>query len=183
METQRLIIRTPELSDAKALLEIRNNEFVLQYNCFPKNDLESLTKMLEKTIASMNDKNIDDDIENETFHMIEKKSNCLIGAFFISKDYLRYKTNSCCIAYYLDEKFTRKGYMKETMNKFLDYLFNEKNYDVVTARAFAVNTASIKLLESTGFTCEGRLRRAVKGYNDIIHDDVIFSMLKSEYNS
>lgn len=174
METERLIIRKPLISDAKELHYICNQKFVLKYNCFPSRNLDETIEALEKSFS-------DDLNEKETFHIIEKTSSSLIGTIGFSKDYLRYKTNSCSISYLLDENFARQGYMKEALHEFLNYLFYEKGFDIVSARAFSENTASIKLLEASAFLKEGALRKAVKGHNDIIHDDFIFSLLKEEY--
>lgn len=53
----------------------------------------------------------------------------------------------------------RKGYASEAIHLVLRYYFNELRYQKVTVVIFDFNTASIRLHESLGFQCEGRLRR------------------------
>lgn len=95
------------------------------------------------------------------------------------KDQLRYQVNAICLSYYLDENYQGQGYMYEVLKLVIKELFDQ-GIEVVSARTFASNTASKELLIKLGFVLEGHLRRAVKGYQGIIYDDLLFSLLKDD---
>lgn len=170
METERLILRTARCGDEKDLMEIRNSEYVLKYNCMSKLTAEHLQEQVEKDMKS-----------DDTFYIELKDNHKIIGMIGIEADSLRYGVNSLCLSYYLGEEYSSKGYMTEALRKIIRYAFEEKHVDVISVRVFKDNMASRRLVEKLGFTNEGCIRRCVKGYGDIIHDDMIFSILKEEY--
>ncbi len=67
--------------------------------------------------------------------------------------------------------------MSEALNVVIDYLFDQGK-EVISARAFVGNESSKRLLLKLGFVLEGCLRKAVKGYQGIIYDDLVFSLIK-----
>ncbi|MFQ6862455.1 MAG: GNAT family N-acetyltransferase [Beduini sp.] len=170
IETPRLLIRLPQADDVKAILKICNSEHVLRYNAMNKVSTAELIKKFETPHESY-----------WTFHLVCKESNEIIGAVFIEPDTLRYKVRSVSISYYLDEAKTQNGYMHEALNEVLNYIFTILKMDIVTARVFSPNIASIRLLKKLGFLHEGTLRHAVCGYEDVIYDDLLFSLFKSEF--
>ena len=171
IETPRLLIRLPQADDVKAILKICNSDHVLRYNAMEKVSADELIKKFETTHE-----------DYWTFHLVCKASKEVIGAVFIEPDTLRYKVRSVSISYYLDEAKTQNGYMQEALNEVLNYIFTILKMDIVTARVFSPNTASIRLLKKLGFLHEGTLRHAVCGYGDIIYDDLLFSLFKSEFD-
>lgn len=170
METQRLLIRLPQADDVKAILKICNSDHVLRYNAMEKVGADELIRRYEMQLA-----------DHWTFHLVSRASNEVIGAIFIEPDMLRYKVKSVSISYYLDKAKTQNGYMHEALNEVLNYIFTVFKTDVVSARVFSPNIASIRLLKKLGFQHEGTLRHAVSGYGSIIYDDLLFSLLKSEF--
>lgn len=166
LETKRLILRKPEASDAADMLDIRNSEFILKYNCLKKISLEEMIQDIYQA-------------ENQ-YYLVEKTDKKIIGAVFIEPDSLRYQINSCTISYFLKEEYTHKGYMHEAMQAVIDNLFST-GLEVISCRVFKENTASLRLAETLGFTQEGIIRRGVRAYGDVVYDDVIFSLLKEEY--
>lgn len=170
METERLILRGAQPGDEEDLLEIRNSEFVLKYNCMKKITLEQLQEQVLKDMES-----------KDTYCVVLKETDKVIGRVDIDPDTLRYGVNALCISYYLGEQYASKGYMTEALRETIRYVFEERMVDVLSVRAFRSNEASIRLIEKLGFVHEGCIRRGVKGYQDIIYDDMIFSILREEY--
>lgn len=170
METKRLIIRKAEESDLQAYLNIRNSEFVLQYN-----PMSVIT--MEKGLERLKEYNQSENV----FFLETKDDNKLIGAVFAEQDDLRYRVESKTISYFLDEKCSGKGLMSEALKEIVKHLFRDEKTEVISARAFSENIASLKLLEKIGFTREGILRHCVKGLDGKVYDDVVFSLLKSEF--
>lgn len=163
METKRLILRYAENFDIEDILDFRNSEFVLTYNAMDQADEQMILDSLASTIV-----------------MEEKETRKVIGCIFVSEDSLRYETNSRCISYYLSENYALQGFMSEALEALITLLFNQ-GVELVSARVFKENMASIRLLEKLGFRHEGTLRKAVKGYKNIIYDDCVFSILKDEW--
>ena len=74
------------------------------------------------------------------------------------------------IGYHINEKFTNKGYATEAVNLFIDYLKDNTDLDKVYGIALAINKASRRVLEKTGFTLffegldlyQGKKRKIIK---------------------
>lgn len=168
IETERLILRTPETRDADDYLQICNSEFVLRYNAMnPKSREEVLASFAEPV---------------GTLVMEEKKSGRVIGAVFYHDDSLRWQIASRELSYFLDEAYSRRGYMKEALHALISHLFETEHLECVAARVFAPNTASRKLLASLGFHVDGIVPRCVKGYGDVVFDDVLHSIFREEFH-
>ena len=171
LETKRLILRAPEVTDAADYLEFCNSEFVLRYNAM----MPTTKDRVERKLA-------DEAYCNDTVFLEEKESGELIGAIFLEDDDLRYGVNSKSLSYFLREDHARKGYMKEAMRGVLAWLFETENLECVSARAFAPNTASRELLRSLGFQENGIIPKCVKGYGDVIYDDVIHTLFQEDFH-
>jgi RimJ/RimL family protein N-acetyltransferase len=170
METERLLLRGVQPGDEEDLFEIRNSEYVLQYNCMKKITMEQLQGQLMKDMES-----------KDIYCIVLKENGKAIGMIDLEPDGLRYGVNSLVISYYLGEQYASKGYMTEALREMIRYVFEERGVDVLAVRAFKANEASVRLIEKLGFIYEGCIRRGVKGYQDIIYDDMIYSMLREEY--
>jgi RimJ/RimL family protein N-acetyltransferase len=170
METERLLLRGVQPGDEEDLFEIRNSEYVLQYNCMKKITMEQLQEQLMKDMES-----------KDIYCIVLKENGKVIGMIDLESDGLRYGVNSLVISYYLGEQYASKGYMTEALREMIRYVFEEREVDVLAVRAFKANEASGRLIEKLGFIYEGCIRRGVKGYQDIIYDDMIYSMLREEY--
>ncbi len=172
METERLLLRGVQPGDEKDLFEIRNSEFVLKFNCMQIKTMEQLQEEIMKDMES-----------NDTYCIVHKESNEFIGMVFLNQDSLRYGVNALCLSYYLGEQYASKGYMTEALREIIRYVFEDRGVDVLSVRAFRDNEASLRLIEKLGFVHEGCIRRCVKGYQDTIYDDMVYSILKEEYKA
>ncbi len=169
LETERLILRRPEIVDAQAYTNIHNSEFVLRYNA-----------MRPTTPERMEGAFADPEYLNSAVFLEEKTTGKLIGAIFVEDDDLRYGVASKCVSYFMDEAYSRKGYMKEALSAFLSHLFASEALECICARAFSDNTASRALLKSLGFQENGIIPRCVKGYSGQVFDDVIHTLFPKE---
>jgi RimJ/RimL family protein N-acetyltransferase len=171
METERLIIRKAQCGDEADLYEIRNSEFVLKYNCMNKITKEQLGEQITK------------DAESDcVFHIVLKETGRVMGNIDLSADTLRYGVKALGLSYYLGEEYGSRGYMTEALREMIRYAFEERQAEVLSVRVFKDNTASRRLVEKLGFVSEGCIRSCVRGYDKELHDDMIYSMLKEEYN-
>ena len=161
--TDRLCIRLAKHSDVDMVLPFRNSEFVLKYNCMHKCTRDELQYEL---------------VREDSYVVVLDEQ--VIGVIDLHEDSLRYRIASKELSYYLDEAYTKHGYMKEALSAIIDYLFKVENLECVSARAFIQNIASHKLLLSLGMHQDGVLPKAVMGYNDIVYDDGLYSILREE---
>ena len=169
--TERLILRSPKPEDAQSYCAIHNSEFVLRYNAMMPTNPERM----EKRFA-------DPDYCNDAVFLEEKNSGALIGAIFLEEDDLRYGVASRGLSYFIREDHSRKGYMKEAMQGVIAWFFETEDLECISARAFAPNTASRALLRSLGFQENGIIPRCVKGYGDVIFDDVIHTLFRADFH-
>ena len=168
--TERLILRNAEINDVTTIHKLMNSEFIMKYNVMEQISIEEVENVV---MRNMKDRN--------TFYIVLPSTNEVIGVITLAKDSLRYGVNSLMLEYYLDEPYTRQGYMSEALNYLMNYAFDILKVELISARAFKDNIASCTLLKKLGFTHEGTLRRCVKAHGGIIYDDMIFSITKEEY--
>ena len=169
LETKRLFLRAPRQQDAESYTAIHNSEFVLRFNA-----------MTPTTSERMAAKFADEEYQENTVFLEEKGTGKLIGAIFLEDDDLRYGVDSKALSYFLSEEFSRRGFMKEAMEAVIAYLFETEQLDCICARAFVPNIASRALLRSLGFQENGILPRCVKGYGDVVFDDVIHTLFPGD---
>ncbi len=168
-ETQRLIVRHATAADLDDLFALFNDAEVLRYNCITDTTRERIAQNLEK---------------GQYKYVIQFKENGkVIGTIGKEEDSLRYGVNSICISYELKTEYTRKGYMYEALSAFLEYAFNTLKVDIVTARVFSANTASLCLLQKLGFTQEGCLKHAIHAPSGIIYDDCLFALFGEKHTT
>lgn len=165
IQTNRLDIRPGISQDADDLFAIRNDDAILRYNCMKKVSFE----IWEEEVL----------FGKDLYFLYEREKKRAIGCIQFQKDSLRYQTKTLEIAYWLDPKFWKQGYMKEGLEGMISYLFSI-GYVGITARAFADNKDSIKILESIGFVKEGELKDAVVAYNGILYDDCLFYLANNK---
>lgn len=169
LETKRLLLRRPRMSDLAPYEQIRNSEYVMRYN--------AMDRVKKKKVA---EQLLEDSASDRVFFLEERSTGSLVGAVWLAGDDLRQGLNAVCLEYFLDERFAGQGLMTEALEALLPYAFFRLGA-VVSARVFVENRASQRVLEKLGFTREGRLRQAVRGYRDVVRDDLPFSLLREEF--
>ena len=170
LETARLLLRKPELSDVDDYLEFVNSEFVRKYNA-----MTLVTR--EKAVREFTN-------AKEDFSVVALESKAdqkIIGMIYTQEDSLRYDVASKEFSYFLREEESRKGYMKEALCALIGHFFETEHLICVAARCFAPNIASQRLLESLGFRRDGVVRKCVKGYGDIVFDDCLYSLMREDW--
>lgn len=168
--TLRTRIRRPKLEDAEGLLQLGNDPLIQQFNCFSAPTLDKIMDYLNQVE------------QHPTRYVIaSRETDEYIGEINFERDSLRYGVNATMLSYNLLPSYQGQGIMKEVMAAVLNYLFNDKGVDLVSARVFASNVISQKLLLRFGFTQEGYLRHAVRCNATQVNDDCLFSLLKGEY--
>ena len=167
LETQRLILRNLKGTDLQAYLRFRNSEFVLRYNAMARQSTEEAEEYIRNNLT--NDRHV---------AIARKDTDAFVGMIYVEQDSLRYKANSLQVSSWLGEPYSAQGVMTEALGALVQHLLSRDDVNSVTARVFADNPGSGKLLRRLGFLQEGRLHQAVLGYDGILHDDLLFSFRK-----
>lgn len=167
IETERMILRNAVKSDAEPLAEIQNTPFVQRHNLYGTVTAEQMVECLAQN----------------TCVALERRQGGVIGCIYIKDDDFRYRVDSLELSGWVSEECADKGYMTEALQALIDYLFKTECHDRLTARVYAVNTPSLRLMERVGFKQEGYLQKAIKAPCGRIYDLVLFSISKDEYLS
>ena len=80
----------------------------------------------------------------------------------------------------LMKKHWGNGLMSEALCALVNYAFKEIGLDRIEASSDSQNRRSLRLMERCGFKKERVLRQRFY-YKDAFHDDVIYSLLKEEW--
>ncbi len=176
LETKRLVIRNPKLSDAKDITKNINNLNISKWLLvvpypYKLKDAVSWIKGLKKKT------------KDEIRFVIELKENKeVIGGMGIH--HINKFQGKCDIGYWLGEKYWRQGYGSEALNEILKLIFNKLKLRRVEVEVFAKNPSSGKLFSKFGAQKEGYKRKAVKCKADgKIKDAIMYGLLKEDWKS
>ncbi|TRX43103.1 GNAT family N-acetyltransferase [Flavobacterium restrictum] len=147
LETNRLLLRELQLTDAEAFFAMDSNPNVHQYLW------NKPTQKIEETIAIIafvRAQYVENNIGR--FAMISKETNEFIGwaGLKYNTDVVNNRTHFYDIGYRLDEKFWGKGYASEASFAWLNYGFKTMNIKTMTAAAHTNNGASNAILQKIG---------------------------------
>ena len=172
LETENLLLRQVDQSDAKDIYQHFSDENILKYH-----DLEAFTNIEQarKIIASF----------YERFHgnqmvrwgIAKKEDNIIIGTCGYH-NWLQ-KSFQAEIGYELSQAYWRKGIMTEALTAIIKFGFEKMELNRIAATVMLGNTASMKLLEKLGFIEEGILRE-YGFWKGEFHDLKMFALLKKE---
>ena len=147
-ETERLLLRPLELSDAEAMFAMDNNPIVHKYLWQqPTQTIEETIKVIEYVQRQYAENKIG------RFATILKETGEFIGwtgIKFVNDHVENGNTNFYDYGYRLNEKFWNKGYATEATKFWLDYGFKEMEIDKMNAYTHAENGASNRVLSKCG---------------------------------
>lgn len=164
LETEELILRSPELRDARRILdfEIRNRSFFDRW--MPRRDEEFFTLQGQRNLIEADLK------EMETGRKISlwlypkeeapESSICLaespapLGSIVFS-NIVRGAFLSCFLGYRLDNEHTRRGLMRQALSRAVRFIFEDVGLHRIEANIMPENSASRRLAEACGFSYEG----------------------------
>ena len=179
LETKNLKIRKFKIEDAediyKNLATERKLEKCLGYNIHQS--VEETKKMVSSYIHEYE--------ANELVWAIEeKKSNSAIG--YINAQEVSNLNKYCNIKFGIALKDVEKHYMEEALNCVLEYIFNEKNLNMVVSKFYdgnkEITNHKSAILEGIGMKKEAVLRnRRINEKTGIIENQVIYSITKDEF--
>lgn len=179
LETKNLKIRKFKIEDAediyKNLATERKLEKCLGYKIHE--NVEETKKMVSSYIYEYE--------ANELAWAIkEKQSHSAIG--YINALEVSNLKEYCNIKFGIAFKDIEKHYMEEALNCVLEYIFNEKSFNMVVSKFFDGNEEltnyKTAILEGIGMKKEAVLRnRRINEKNGVIENQVIYSITKDEF--
>jgi RimJ/RimL family protein N-acetyltransferase len=165
IETDRLLVREWEDSDADAFFELKKNspQFIYYLNFSTVKDSLDTIKIWTKY--------------QEMYPLILKESGKLIGVVGLVdvnryKEYRELEVHIC-------EKYNTISYSTETHKLILNYAFNDIGISVAFALCGCDNETLKQAMVNTGFVYEGTLRKFGRNMNDSMR----YSIMKEEFNT
>ncbi|MBS3157139.1 GNAT family N-acetyltransferase [Candidatus Woesearchaeota archaeon] len=151
-------LRKFNLSDLEILYNLFINDKVLK-NLLISFKAKEITLKMEKDWLRKVEKEYKSK-KPESYHLAITLNNKLIGS--IGANHIDYNNNSVEIGYWLGEEFWGNGSGTESIKKFCEELNRQFSFKRIEAYPFTHNKASARVLEKTGFKCEGIKRKAYK---------------------
>ena len=148
LETDRLLLRPLELTDADDMFAMDSNPEVHKYLWqTPAQHIDEVIKVIDYVRSQYEKNNIG------RFATIVKETNEFIGwtgIKFVDDHVENGNTNFYDYGYRLNENFWNKGYATEASKAWLDYGFNQMKIDKMNAYTHSENGASNHILEKVG---------------------------------
>lgn len=158
------------IDDAPALAEILNNKKIHD-NLEDGLPFPYTVKDAEEYISAMLSAD-----KNKSFAFAIVCDGKVAGSVSVfRRDNIHRKTGE--LGYYLGEKYWNKGVTTAAVKAICKLVFENSDIIRIFAEAFARNGASCRVLEKSGFTCEGVLKaNAIK--NGIVEDTKMYALIK-----
>ena len=152
METERILLRYWQKSDAEALFKYASNPDVGPRAGWPTHKSVEESREIIRTF-----------FHNETTWAIVLKETgeaigC-IGYYTHETSNIPIGENDCEVGYWVGKPFWNQGICTEALKLMLDYCINEKHFENIWADHFTGNPASGRVMEKCGFSDTGMLNR------------------------
>ena len=175
IETDRLIIRTPEDKDVHDIFVLMSDREIAASTGFrPMNTLSEAEGKIRR------------EMDGGRMFCISEKSlpEKVLGVFEITPHKTNTVSGEKCnyeICYFLHKEARGKGYMTEVVKRMKRYLFDERMADSLTIAVLPRNDASRRVALKNGFTYEGLERKCGTNYLDEVVDLEYYTLYKEEY--
>lgn len=173
LETERLILRKPRLSDAESIAKNIDNLEISKWLLAVPHPYK-----LNDAVWWINEHKKKD--QDYSFCIELKSEKGIIGGMGLSKVDL--EKGKADVGYWLGVDYHRKGYASEALTAILDLALNKLELKVIEAGVFKGNPSSGKLLEKFGFKRIGSTSKAVRCKADgKIKYDQLYRLLREDY--
>ena len=147
IETERLLLRKIEVSDAEDVLFLRSNQIVNEFIERPEN---RKTKTLSDAIKFIYEINkAFENAQSVTWGITLNKNPNIIGSICLWNFSLNNKIAE--VGYDLNPEFQRRGVMSEALKNVVGFGFKNLKLSRIEAFTHRENMSSKKLLEKAGF--------------------------------
>jgi [ribosomal protein S5]-alanine N-acetyltransferase len=178
LETERLILRKPKLSDAEDWAEGMGDIDVSRRVSGAPHPytLTDAKKQIDKKLIKMKKK----DFEKFSFVIVLKNENKVIGSITLGN--IDRKNGICSSGSWINKRYWKKGYMTEAKIATNNFVFNELGLRRMETGAFTDNKASNATQLAVGYKYEGcRRKRHMSKATGKIHDENMYGLLKEDW--
>lgn len=173
LETERLRLRKPEISDARDVLVFRGDPIVQKYD-------DPVIHTIREAQAFINE--LLDEFRTQkgiSWVMELKEQEIVIGCFGLHHwDPYHRRAEA---GYGIAHACWGQGFASEALQAMLRYGFERMNLNRIYARTIADNHESVRLLERNGFRREGTQRKHSWEDDGTFHDSAIYGLLANEF--
>lgn len=165
------------------LRAVEETDFELLFYFINAPEIESMTEGFHLPISSAEQKKWMQNYSNtkeDIRLMIELNNGKTIGMMMLNDIDLINGTASLSYKISAPPQDRIKGDMRDAIEGMLNFAFNELRLNCVISAILDYNVFSLKLIRKMCFTQEGVLRKRIYK-NGEYHDQIVFSMLKSEF--
>jgi ribosomal-protein-alanine N-acetyltransferase len=177
IESERVLLRTPQVSDYLAWAELRasSREFLMPWE--PLWAMDELSRASFRRRVRHYQRDLREDIGYALF-IYAAATGGLVGGVTLC-NIRRGVTQSCTLGYWIGAQYAQQGYMSAAVRAVVPFVFDSLELHRLEAACLPTNTASIRLLEKTGFKREGLARRYLR-INGVWQDHLLFALLDSD---
>jgi|SRR5680860_90957 len=177
IESERVMLRTPQMSDFPAWAELRasSREFLMPWEPLWAPDELSRASFRRRVRHYMRD--LREDVGYALF-IHDAVTSELVGGLTLC-NVRRGVTQSCTLGYWVGADYANQGYMTAAVRVVVPFVFDSLELHRLEAACLPNNTASMRLLERTGFKQEGLARRYLR-INGIWQDHLLYALLDSD---
>ncbi len=174
IETKRLWLRPPVMSDFPAWAELRaaSREHLTPWE--PAWTENELTRWAFRRRLRIHQRDQREDL-GYAFFLFEAGTGQLVGGLTLS-NVRRGVTQAAALGYWVGAPFVRKGLMTEAVRAVIPFAFDGLELHRLEAACLPNNVGSIKVLEKNGFQREGLARKYLR-INAHWQDHILFSLL------
>jgi ribosomal-protein-alanine N-acetyltransferase len=175
---ERVFLRPPKRRDALKWQKLRmsSKSFLVPWE--PSWDASSCTR--RAYLRYFKNSNYLANIDRAySFLIFKTDDKALLGGINIG-NVRRGVSQSASLGYWIGEKYSRNGYMKEALKLLIPSLFIDLRLNRIEAATLEENIASKNLLKKIGFKKEGVLRKYLK-INGTWRDHILYGLLENDF--
>ena len=177
IEGDRVVLRQPQMADHPewAALRERSREFLKPWEpIWPVDDLTrgAFRRRLKRYAEDLRTD------QSYSFFIFRKDDGVLVGGVTLA-NVRRGVAQAGSIGYWMGEPYARDGLMSSALRALLPFSFVTLRLHRLEAACIPTNVASIRLLEKSGFQCEGYARQYVC-INGIWQDHLLYARIKDD---
>ena len=177
IETRRLALRLPEMSDHAAWVSVRREgaDFLRPWEPSWSTDHFSRRAFRNRVYWAQRAR---EEGRALAFFLIRRQDARLIGALTLD-NIRRGPAQSAQVGYWIGPEFARQGHMSEALAATLNYAFETLDLSRIEAACLPGNEASRGLLEGSGFRYEGKAARYLQ-IDGRWRDHVLYAVLRAD---
>lgn len=177
LETERVVLRAPQMSDYPSWAELRGDsrEFLVPWE--PRWAPDELSRSSFRRRVRHYLRDMREDMGYALF-VYDTRSAALVGGLTLC-NVRRGVTQSCTLGYWVGAKYARQGYMTAAVRAIVPFVFESLELHRLEAACLPTNTASMRLLDRIGFEREGLARRYLR-INGEWRDHVLYALLDTD---